>query len=126
MRNKGGTKVEERIVVTTLENIVRTLGALAAVALAPDDPLALPDPPTPEEAAAYEGYISTMKEQVKPSYHPLLAMSLRDYRAGYADRSGAYLMEFLEKLKSEPDFTQTFSPEAQTQLELCRGALTEL
>ena len=118
--------MEERIVVTTLENIVRTLGALAAVALAPDDPLALPEPPTPEEVAAYEGYIATMKEQVKPSYHPLLAMSLRDYRAGYADRSGAYLMEFLEKLESEPDFTQTFSPEAQKQLELCRGALTEL
>jgi hypothetical protein len=125
-KDKGDTQVEERTVITALQEIARTLGALALVAASPDDPLALPEPPTPDEVAAYDAHITAMRAQVDASYHPLLAMSLRDYRAGYADRASAYLVEFVDKLKGEAGFTQRWSPESQRQLEICRAALQEL
>lgn len=118
--------MEERTVITALENIVHTLGALSLTSTASDDPLALPEPPTPDEVAAYEVHITAIHEQVDPSYHPLLAMSLRDYRAGYPDRAGVYLVEFLDKLKGEAGFTQRFSPESQKQLDFYLADLREL
>jgi hypothetical protein len=117
--------VEERTIITALQEIARTLGALALVASYPDDPLALPEPPTPDEVAAYDAHITAIRAQVDASYHPLLAMSLRDYRAGYADRASAYLVEFLDKLKGEADFKR-WPPESQRQLESCLTALRDL
>ena len=125
-KDKGDTQVEERTVITALQEIARTLGALALVASSPDDPLALPEPPTPDEVAAYDAHITAMRAQVDASYHPLLAMSLRDYQAGYADRASAYLVEFLERLKGETGLTQQLSPESQRQLEACLAALRDL
>jgi hypothetical protein len=118
--------VEERTVSTALEKIVHTLGALALTATASDDPLALPEPPTPDEVTAYEAHIAAIREQVDPSYHSFLAMSLRDYRAGYPDRAGVYLREFLDKLQSEAGFTQGVSPAFQKQLEVYLADLREL
>lgn len=118
--------MEERTVISALGEIVRTLGALSLVTLQPDDPMALPEPPVPEEIAAYEAHITTITEHVDPSYQPLLAMSLRDYQAGYPDRAGAYLLEFLDKLMVEPDYAQRFSSESQGLLQFYRADLQEL
>ena len=49
-------------------------------------------------------------------YHDLLAMSMRDYQAGYADRAGLYLLEFLRKLAEEPDYDRNFSGDSQRAL----------
>ena len=118
--------MEERTILTALGNIVDSLGTLSLVATAPDDPLALPEPPGPEQIAAYETHVSAVKDQVDASYHSLLAMSARDYQAGYADRAGLYLLEFLGKLKEEPDYDRTFSAEGQRTLATCVADLREL
>ena len=118
--------MEERTILTALGNIVDSLGTLALVATAPDDPLALPEPPGPEQAAAYEAHASAVKTQVDPSYHSLLAMSVRDYQAGYADRAGLYLLEFLGKIEDEPDYARNFSAEGQRTLATYVADLREL
>lgn len=118
--------MEERTILTALGNIVDSLGTLSLVATAPDDPLALPEPPGPEQSAAYEAHVGAVKAQVDSSYHPLLAMSVRDYQAGYADRAGLYLLEFLGKLKDEPDYARNFSAEGQSTLATYVADLREL
>ena len=118
--------MEERTILTALGNIVDSLGTLSLVATAPDDPLALPEPPGPEQIAAYETHVSSVKDQVDASYHSLLAMSVRDYQAGYADRAGLYLLEFLGKLKEEPDYGRKFSVEGQRTLATYVADLREL
>ena len=126
LTGKGEAKVEERIVIQALEEMVHTLGALALTATASEDPLALPEPPTADEIATYEAHTAALRTQVAASYHPLLAMSLRDYRAGYPDRAGVYLLEFVEKLKGEEGFTQHFSAASQKQLDSYLAELQEL
>lgn len=123
---KGGKTVEERTILAALGNIVDSLGTLSLVATAPDDPLALPEPPDAEQTAAYEAHVSAIKAQVEASYHNLLAMSVRDYQAGYADRAGLYLLEFLGKLKEEPDYDRSFSAEGQRTLATYVADLREL
>ncbi len=118
--------MEERTILTALGNIVDSLGTLSLVATAPDDPLALPEPPGPGQIAAYETHVSAVKDQVDASYHDLLAMSVRDYQAGYADRAGLYLLEFLGKLKEEPDYDRKFSVEGQRTLATYVADLREL
>ena len=123
---EGGTTVEERTILTAMGNIVDSLGTLSLVATAPDDPLALPEPPNAEQTAAYEGHVNRIKAEVDAGYHNLLAMSVRDYQAGYADRAGLYLLEFLGKLKEEPDFGRNFSAEGQRTLATYVADLREL
>ena len=118
--------MEERTILTALGSIVDSLGTLSLVATAPDDPLALPEPPSPEQTAAYEAHVNAVKAQVDASYHDLLAMSVRDYQAGYADRAGLYLLEFLGKLKDEPDYARNFSAEGQSTLATYVADLREL
>jgi hypothetical protein len=123
---EGGKTVEERTILTALGNIVDSLGTLSLVATAPDDPLALPEPPAPEQVAVYETHVSAIKAQVAASYHSLLGMSVRDYQAGYADRAGLYLLEFLGKLKEEPDYDRNFSAGGQRTLATYIADLREL
>ena len=118
--------MEERTILTALGNIVDSLGTLSLVATAPDDPLALPEPPNAEQTAAYEAHVSAIKAQVAASYHNLLAMSVRDYQAGYADRAGLYLLEFMGKLKEEPDYDRNFSAEGRRTLATYVADLREL
>ena len=118
--------MEERTILTEMGNIVDSLGTLSLVATAPDDPLALPEPPGLEQTAAYAAHVSAIKAQVDASYHALLTMSARDYQAGYADRAGLYLLEFLGKLKEEPDFGRNFSAEGQRTLATYVADLREL
>ena len=118
--------MEERTILTALGNIVDSLGTLSLVATAPDDPLALPEPPGPQQTAAYEGHVSAIKAQVDAGYHSLLAMSARDYQAGYADRAGLYLLEFLGKLKEAPGYDRTFSAAGQNTLAAYVADLREL
>ena len=118
--------MEERTILTAMGNMVDSLGTLSLVATAPDDPLALPEPPNAEQTAAYEAHVSTIKVQMDVSYHDLLAMSVRDYQAGYADRAGLYLLEFLSKLKEEPDYDRNFSAEGQNTLATYVADLREL
>ena len=118
--------MEERTILTALGSIVDSLGTLSLVATAPDDPLALPEPPSAEQTAAYEAHVSAIKGQVDAGYHNLLAMSARDYQAGYADRAGLYLLEFLGKLKEEPDHDRNFSAAGQRTLATYVANLREL
>ena len=118
--------MEERTIITALGNIVDSLGSLSLVATAPNDPLALPEPPGSEQTATYEAQVSLVKAQVDPSYHELLAMSTRDYQAGYADRAGLYLLEFLRKLAQEPEYDRNFSADSQRALARYIADLREL
>ena len=118
--------MEERTILTALGSIVDSLGTLSLVATAPDDPLALPEPPSAEQTAAYEAHVGAIKGQVDAGYHNLLAMSARDYQAGYADRAGLYLLEFLGKLKEEPDYDRNFSAAGQRTLATYVANLREL
>lgn len=119
----GGIYMDEKIVVETFRNIVPALGELASAALNPADALALPEPPPAEEFDAYAALIKALKEQISQIYHPQLDASVRDYEAGFFDRSAAYLIDVLEKLQAEPSYAQTFSSDAQKQL---KASLQEL
>ena len=118
--------MEERTIVTALGNMVDSLGRLSLVAIAPDDPLALPEPPGSEQTATYEAQAGLVREQVDAGYHDLLAMSMRDYQAGYADRAGLYLLEFLRKLAAEPEYDRNFSGDSQRALARYVADLREL
>ncbi len=114
------------MIVTAIEAIAKELGTKALVLIHPEDPLALPEPPGADEIAVYEGHINAIKGQVAQSYDNFLTMSLRDYRAGYPDRTGAYLVNFLEKLMTEPNYSQNFSAESQGKLNFSLRDLREL
>ncbi|MGQ4807284.1 hypothetical protein NKDENANG_00628 [Candidatus Entotheonellaceae bacterium PAL068K] len=118
--------MDEHTIVQAVGEMANTLGSMALTITHPDDPLALPEPPGSDEIETYEGHINTLKAQVEASYHPLLNMSLRDYRAGYPDRAGSYLKDFMEKLIERPDYSQTFSAESQSQLDFYLTDLREL
>ena len=118
--------MEERTIITALGNMVDSLGRLSLVAIAPDDHLALPEPPGTEQTATYEAQVSLVKAQVDASHHGLLAMSARDYQAGYADRAGLYLLQFLGKLAEEPGYDRNFSDESQRSLARYVADLREL
>lgn len=118
--------MDEQTIVTALGELTSTLGTLALVSIHPDDPLALPEPPGADEISVYEGHINVLKAQVDPSYHNVLTMSLRDYRGGYPDRAGAYLIEFLEKVSQEPSYSQNFSAESQSKMNFYLADLREL
>ncbi len=71
-------------------------------------------------------HIQAITARVDPGYQSLLTMSMRDYQAGYPDRAGACLIDFLGKLKEEPDYAQNLSLESQKQVEFYLADLREL
>lgn len=111
--------MDENTVLKELRAAIDTLRSLALVALDAEEshPLALPEPPEPEKVAAYEQYMNTITPHMSASHRPLLAKSLRDYRAGFPDRAGSYLQELVGKLLQEPEYATAFSPTARRQLE---------
>lgn len=118
--------MDEQAFVSAMEGLTATLGQLALHTLAPDDPLAFPEPPDAEEIADYERNIATVRNQVDAGLHKYLSMSLQDYRAGYPDRAGAYLIEFLEKLQVESGYAQNVSADTKRKINSCLADLQEI
>ncbi|PON18508.1 hypothetical protein C2W62_07525 [Candidatus Entotheonella serta] len=117
--------MNEQAVVTAIETVAETLGTMALVLIHPEDPLALPEPPGTDVIAAYNGQLDAIKAEVG-SNHNLLEMSKRDFGAGYPDRAGAYLVEFLEKLMDDSDYNSNFSEASRDKLDFSLRDLREL
>jgi hypothetical protein len=124
----GGKNMDESTVIKELRAAIDSLRTLALVALDMEEshPLALPEPPQAARVAAYEQHMTTISSQVAPSHQPLLARSLRDYRAGFPDRAATYLQELVGKFLQDPEYTTALTPGAQRQLQECLAALREL
>ena len=120
--------MEENALLTELGEAIDTLKTLALVTLNTEEshPLALPEPPAPDKVAAYERHMNVISQQVDPKLRPLPAASLRDYRAGFPDRAGSYLLELVNQLLREPEYAATLSSAAQKRLQGCVMALREL
>jgi hypothetical protein len=122
----GDKSVEERTTLTELEAAINTLKALALVTLEAEEPLAIPEPPEPEEVAEYEQHMAAITAQVAPNHQPLLAASLRDYKAGFPDRAGLHLSDLVNRFLQEPEYATAFSPAARKRLEGIIIGLREL
>jgi hypothetical protein len=118
--------MNEQAVITALSSTAKTLKSLALVALDEDDPMAFPEPPEPGKIAEYEQHISTISAEVSPGHRPLLAASLRDYKAGFADRAGIYLLDFVKRLLQDPEYAKSMSPAGRQKIEACRQELADL
>jgi hypothetical protein len=120
--------MDESTVLKDLRGAIDSLRTLMLVALDTEEshPLALPEPPEPDQVAAYEQHMSAITQQVSSSHQPLLAKSLRDYQAGFPDRAGTYLQELVGKFLEDPEYATAFSPAARPQLERCLTELREL
>ncbi|MDH3603463.1 MAG: hypothetical protein OEU26_27950 [Candidatus Tectomicrobia bacterium] len=112
--------------ISALQGISNTLGQLSLQATEPDDPLAFPEPRSVDEIANFDKQLSAIRGQVDEKHHSLLNTALRDYRAGFPDRVGAYLVELIEKVQKEPGYAQDFSADSQQQVEFCLADLREL
>jgi len=117
--------MDENVLVTAIEAVANTLGAMALVLIHQEDPLALPEPPDSSDVAAYEGSMDTIKANVPETYHRFMDMSLRDYKGGFPDRAGAYLIEFLEGFMQDSAY-QGFSQESKNKLDFAMRDLREL
>src|SRR5262249_25170214 len=111
--------MDEKAILTELRAAIDTLKTLALVTLNTEEshPLALPEPPAPDKVAAYERHMNTVSQQAAPKLRPLPAASLRDYRAGFPDRAGSYLLELVNQLLREPEYAAALSPDAQKRLQ---------
>jgi len=120
--------MEEKTLLTELGVAIATLKTLALVTLNTEEshPLALPEPPEPDRVAAYEQHMNAICQQVAPRLRSLPAASLRDYRAGFPDRAGSYLLELVNQLLREPEYATAFSPAAKKRLQSCVMDLREL
>jgi len=120
--------MEEKTLLTELGVAIATLKTLALVTLNTEEshPLALPEPPEPDRVAAYEQHMNAICQQVAPRLRSLPAASLRDYRAGFPDRAGSYLLELVNQLLREPEYETAFSPAAKNRLRGCVMDLREL
>ena len=120
--------MEAKVILTELGAAIDTLKTLALVTLDVEEshPLALPEPPAPDKVAAYEQHMTAICQQVAPPLWSLPAASLRDYRAGFPDRAGSYLLELVNQLLREPEYAAAFSPAAQKRLQGCLMDLREL
>src|SRR5215510_10279132 len=120
--------MEEKTVLAELGEAIATLKTLALVALDVEHahPLALPEPPGPDNVAAYERHMNAICQQVASRLWPLPAASLRDYRAGFPDRAGSYLLELVNHLLREPEDAAGLSPAARKRLQGCVMDLREL
>lgn len=117
--------MDEQIILAELAPAVNALRTLSLVALDMDDPhpLALPEPPEPDNVAAYERHMTAIAQQVNPRHRSLLEASLRDYRGGFPDRAGNYLQELVTRFLEDPEYSSAFSPAAQKRL---RGIMADL
>jgi hypothetical protein len=70
--------------------------------------------------------MNALCQQVAPWLRPLPAASLRDYRAGFPDRAGSYLLELVNQLLREPESSSALSPAARKRLQRCGMDLREL
>ena len=120
--------MEEKALLTELGEAIDTLKTLALVTLDVENthPLALPEPPSQDKVAAYERHMNALCQQVAPRLRPLPAASLRDYRAGFPDRAGSYLLELVNQLLREPESASALSPAARKRLQGCVMDLREL
>ena len=107
--------MDEQSFLAALQEITEELGQLALEATEPDDPLAFPEPRDADEIAAFNSQLDKIQNQVDAQYHSLLKTARRDYGAGYPDRVGAYLVEFLGKLEADPGY-QSFSDAGKQQV----------
>ena len=92
--------MDEQTILAELVPVIHSLKTLALVALDMEDahPLALPEPPEPDQVAAYERHMTAIAQQVNPPHRALLNASLQDYRGGFPDRAGKYLQDAGEEL----------------------------
>ena len=120
--------MDEKTIFAELGPAINKLRTLALVALDMEDahPLALPEPPEPDNVAAYERHMKAIAQQVNPRHRALLDASLRDYKCGFPDRAGNYLRELVTRCIEDPEYASAFSPAAQSQLKSCLADLQEL
>ena len=120
--------MDEQIILVELVPVIHSLKTLALVALDLEDahPLALPEPPEPDQVAAYEQHMTAIAQQVNPRHHALLHASLRDYRGGFPDRAGKYLQDLVKSFLEAPEYASAFSPAAQQRLKRFMEDLQEV
>ena len=102
--------MDEQTILAELGPAIHSLKTLALVALDMEDahPLALPEPPGPDQVAAYERHMTAIAQQVNPRHRALLNASLRDYRGGFPDRAGNYLRELVTRFVEDPEYASAF------------------
>jgi hypothetical protein len=117
--------MDEQTVLAELVPVIHSLKTLALVALDMEDahPLALPEPPEPDQVAAYERHITAIAQQVNPPQRAMLNASLQDYRGGFPDRAGKYLQDLVKSFLEAPEYASAFSPASQQRL---KGFLVDL
>ena len=120
--------MDEQTILAELGSAIHFLKTLALVALDMEDahPLALPEPPEPDQVAAYERHMAAIAQQVNPRHHALLNASLRDYRGGFPDRAGKFLQELVTSFLEAPEYASAFSPAAQQHLKRFMADLQEV
>ena len=118
--------MNEDTFITALSGISGTLSQLSLQVTEPDDPLAFPEPRSEAEIAAFDSQLEVLRSQSPESHHSLLTTTARDYKAGYPDRCGAYLVEFIEKLQAEPSYAQGISTDGQGKVNFYLTDLREL
>ena len=117
--------MDEQTILAELVPVIHSHKTLALVALDMEDahPLALPEPPEPDQVAAYERHITAIAQQVNPRHRALLNASLRDYRGGFPDRAGNFLQQLVTSFLQEPEYASAFSPASQQRL---KGFMVDL
>ena len=120
--------MDEQTILAELAPAIHSLKTLALVALDMEDahPLALPEPPEPDQVAAYERHMTAIAQQVNPRHRALLNASLRDYKSGFPDRAGNYLRELVTRFVEDPEYAAAFSPAAQSRLKSFMADMQEL
>ena len=120
--------MDEKTILAELAPAINSLKTLALVALDMEDahPLALPEPPEPDQVAAYERHMTAIAQHVNPRHRALLNASLRDYKCGFPDRAGNFLRELVTRFLEDPEYTSAFSPASQSQLKSLLADLQEL
>ena len=117
--------MDEQTILAELGPAIHSLKTLALVALDMEDahPLALPEPPEPDQVAAYEQHMTAIAQQVNPRHRALLNASLRDYRGGFPDRAGKFLQELVTSFLEDPEYSSAFSLASQQRL---KGFMADL
>jgi hypothetical protein len=117
--------MDERTILADLVPVIHSLKTLALIALDMEDahPLALPEPPEPDQVAAYEQHMTAIAQQVNPRHRALLNASLRDYRGGFPDRAGKFLQELVTSFLEDPEYSSAFSQASQQRL---KGFMADL
>lgn len=120
--------MDEQTILAELAPAINSLKTLALVALDMEDahPLALPEPPGPDQVTTYERHMTAVAQQVNPRHRALLNASLRDYRSGFPDRAGNYLRELVTHFLEDPEYAAAFSPATQSRLKRLMADMQEL